>query len=162
MNAVALALLNMTPFSVVLNKMKLDLAKIIEQRKRSRIERARQLSSNIDTQAHILRQTELFNLAAEYQRLASFLKPFGQNVPVVEKACFDAMKDRIEKIEEKNIPSFGKNTAIYVSRQRTLSGNPIATSVVHRSPWKLKEPSTGPGLGPFANSLRTLRTTGHS
>ena len=77
--------------------MRLNLAKLIEQRKRSRIERARQLSSNIETQSHILRQTEIFNLAAEYQKLASFLKPFGPNVPVVEKACFDVMKERIEK-----------------------------------------------------------------
>ena len=139
--------------------MKVDIAKLIEQRKRSRIERARQLSSNIDTQAHILRQTELFNLVAEYQKLASFLKPFGENVPVVEKACLDSMKNRIEKLEDKNIRPIGNNTAIYVSR--SLSGNPLAIPIAHRSGWKLKDkPDSGPGLGPWIKSRYTTTTHG--
>ena len=47
----------------------LDMAKIVEERRRSRIDRARQLSMNIELQRSILHTTELYNLDAERRRL---------------------------------------------------------------------------------------------
>ncbi len=139
--------------------MRLNLAKLIEQRKRSRIERARQLSSNIETQSHILRQTELFNLAAEYQKLASFLKPFGQNVPVVEKACFDAMKGRLENLEQKNNRSIGNNNPMLVSRPlpQFRSANPNVPQVKSKMRGKLDPTQTnlfGIATNPYSLTTR--------
>ena len=62
--------------------MKLDLAKIVEARKRSRIDRARQLSDNIETQAHILKSIELYNLEAERLRIETALGQFGHHAPL--------------------------------------------------------------------------------
>ena len=139
--------------------MRLNLAKLIEQRKRSRIERARQLSSNIETQSHILRQTEIFNLAAEYQKLAAFLKPFGPNVPVVEKACFDAMKGRLEKLH-KNTPPIGNNNTIFVSRPlpQFPSANPNVPQI--KSKMKDKPDPTQTNLFGIATNPYSFTTRG--
>ena len=47
----------------------LNFHKVVETRRRSRIDRARQLSMNVEMQKHILHTTELYNLDAERQRL---------------------------------------------------------------------------------------------
>ena len=47
----------------------LDFYKRVEERRRSRIDRARQLSMNVELQRSILHTTELYNLESERQRL---------------------------------------------------------------------------------------------
>ena len=69
---------------------KLSLAKLIELRRRSRIDRARQLASNIETQAQILRSTQLYNLEAARLQLDKQLGGIGQNIPQVARAFHDA------------------------------------------------------------------------
>jgi len=138
--------------------MKLDLAKLVELRKRSRIERARQLSSDIETQAHILRQTELFNLQAEYLRMKAILGGMGENVPVVAKARKDALEERVAELESRNAE---RAAPIYVNRQRTLDGDivdiPVArhrhASVARRL--RTDSSYTGTGLEPWIQSIRS-------
>ncbi len=69
---------------------KLSLAKIVELRRRSRIDRARQLASNIETQAQILRSTHLYNLEAARLQLDKQLGGIGQNIPLVARTFHDA------------------------------------------------------------------------
>ena len=64
---------------------KLSLAKIVELRRRSRIDRARQLASNIETQAQILRSTHLYNQEAARLQLDKQLGSIGQNIPQVAR-----------------------------------------------------------------------------
>ena len=136
--------------------MKLDLAKLVELRKRSRIERARQLSSNIETQAHILRQTELYNLQAEYLRMKAILGGMGENVPVVAKARKDALEERVAFLEGRNAE---RAAPIYVNRQRTLDGDVVDIPVArHRHapvarPFRTGISYTGTGLGPWIKSI---------
>ena len=47
----------------------LNFHKIVEERRRSRIDRARQLSMNVELQRSILHTTELYNLESERERL---------------------------------------------------------------------------------------------
>ena len=47
----------------------LDFHKEVEKRRQSRIDRARQLSMNVEMQQAVLHTTELYNLEAERQRL---------------------------------------------------------------------------------------------
>ena len=63
----------------------LRLAKIVELRRRSRIDRARQLASNIETQAQILRATQIYNQEAARQQLERQLGSIGQNIPLVAR-----------------------------------------------------------------------------
>ena len=51
----------------------LDFHKNVERRRRSRIDRARQLSMNTEMQKHILHATELYNLETERHRLKAAL-----------------------------------------------------------------------------------------
>ena len=69
---------------------KLSLAKLVELRRRSRIDRARQLASNIETQAQIMRSTELYNLEAARLQLDRQLGGMGQNVPQVAQSIHHA------------------------------------------------------------------------
>ncbi len=69
---------------------KLSLAKLVEMRKRSRIDRARQLASNIETQAQILRSTQLYNLEAARLQLDKQLGGMGHDVPQAARAVHDA------------------------------------------------------------------------
>ncbi len=69
---------------------KLSLAKIVELRRRSRIDRARQLASNIETQAQILRSTNLYNLEAARLQLDKQLGGIGQHIPQVARTFHDA------------------------------------------------------------------------
>ena len=68
---------------------KLSLAKLVEMRKRSRIDRARQLASNIETQAQILRSTQLYNLEAARLQLDKQLGGMGADVPQAARAVHD-------------------------------------------------------------------------
>ena len=63
----------------------LSLAKIVELRRRSRIDRARQLASNIETQAQILRATQIYNQEAARLRLDKQLGSIGDNIPSVAR-----------------------------------------------------------------------------
>ena len=51
----------------------LDFHKVVDARRRSRIDRARQLSMNVEMQKHILHTTEIYNLESERQRLKAAL-----------------------------------------------------------------------------------------
>ena len=79
-----------TPVSKGVAHSKLSLAKLVELRRRSRIDRARQLASNIETQAHILRSTELYNLEVARVQLDKQLGGMGGNVPLATRAIYDA------------------------------------------------------------------------
>ena len=74
---------------------RLSLAKLVELRRRSRIDRARQLASNIDTQAQILRSTQLYNLEAARLQLQQQLGGMGANIPQAARVIHDA---RIEAL----------------------------------------------------------------
>jgi hypothetical protein len=69
---------------------RLSLAKLVELRRRSRIDRARQLASNIDTQAQILRSTQLYNLEAARLQLQQQLGGMGANIPQAARVIHDA------------------------------------------------------------------------
>ena len=47
----------------------LNFHKLVDERRRSRIDRARQLSMNVELQKSILHTTELYNLESERERL---------------------------------------------------------------------------------------------
>ena len=137
--------------------MKLSLAKLVELRKRSRIERARQLSSNIETQAHILRQTELFNLQAEYLRMKAILGGMGEHVPVVAKARKDALEEKVAELESRNAE---RGAAVYAERLRTLDGRLVGVPNTRRRPVaaarRMKTESTDKwaGLGPWLKNVQ--------
>ena len=135
--------------------MKLDLAKLVEQRRRSRIDRARQLASNIETQAHILRQTDLYNLQAEYLRMKSIVD-FGNDVPAVARARYHTIRDNIRDIESQ--PTVAA-IAPTVSRQRTTEGE---IPIIPTTKWKLPRRSysagdSDVGLGPWIKSMRSIK-----
>ena len=138
--------------------MKLNLAKLVEMRKRSRIERARQLSSNIETQAHIMRQTEQFNLQAEYLRMKAILGGMGEDVPPVAKARKDALEERVAELESRNAE---RSAAVYVNKQRTIDGGLVDIPVRRREPAsiarriKTESAYKGPGLGPWIKNIHT-------
>ena len=69
---------------------KLNLAKLVELRKRSCVERARQLASNIETQAHIQKSVEHYNLEAARLQLENALGGMGRNVPQAARIIHDA------------------------------------------------------------------------
>ena len=69
---------------------KLSLAKLVELRKRSRVDRARQLASNIETQAHIQKSVEHYNLEAARLQLENALGGMGRNVPQAARIIHDA------------------------------------------------------------------------
>ena len=79
----------------------LDMAKIVEERRRSRIDRARQLSMNIELQRSILHTTELYNLDAERRRLQvaldSSLGPACART--VREVQMETMTRRAEQLE---------------------------------------------------------------
>ena len=74
----------------------LALAKLIEKRRRSRIERARQLSSNIEVQAHIRRATDLYNLEAQKLQLKNALGGMGANIPQAMRTIHEARLAQME------------------------------------------------------------------
>ena len=81
--------------------MSLSLAQIVERRKRSRIDRARQLADNIEVQAHILKSIELYNLEAEKRRLQTDLGQVGTNIPTVARAMAQTRLDLMVKEQAK-------------------------------------------------------------
>ena len=135
--------------------MTLSLAKLVELRRRSRIERARQLASNIETQAHILRQTELYNLQAEYLRMKQIVTPFGQNIPAVINAKYKAIQDNIKELESK--PTVAE-LAPNVLRQHTIDGDLVTIPLPRRPVTRQRVPLgraggyVGPGLEQFIRS----------
>ena len=135
--------------------MKLSLAKLVELRRRSRIDRARQLASNIETQAHILRQTELYNLQAEYLRMKQLVRPFGENIPAVLNATYRAIQDNINDIESKPTVAAIAPTVV---RQRTIDGDIVTIPLPRRPVTRQRAPLgrtggyVGPGLEQFMRS----------
>ena len=93
-------------------RMKLNLAKLVEMRKRSRIERARQLADNIETQTHILKSIELYNLEAEKRRLEVAIGNIGQHVPAVGRAMAET---RLNLVRQKE-PKLQHETAFSIAR----------------------------------------------
>ena len=95
----------------------LDMAKRVEARRRSRIDRARQLAMNVELQRSILHTTELYNLDAERRRLQvaldSSLGPACART--VREAQMETMTRRAEVLEANRIvPS----TVLLPGRQR--------------------------------------------
>ena len=82
-------------------RMPLKMAKIVEQRRRSRIDRVRQMAYNVELQKSILHTTELYNMEAERQRLRTALRPDVNYVPAlarpIHQAHLDAMTRSIER-----------------------------------------------------------------
>ena len=76
---------------------RLSLAKLVELRRRSRIDRARQLASNIETQAQILRATQIYNLEAAQVQLSNQLGTIGQGIPEVARVFHQT---RLAKYDE--------------------------------------------------------------
>ena len=76
----------------------LDFHKVVEARRRSRIDRARQLSMNVEMQKHILHTTELYNLDAERQRLKVALAT-SLGAPLA-RVVHDAQMDAIMRSAE--------------------------------------------------------------
>ena len=105
---------------------KLSLAKLVELRRRSRIDRARQLASNIETQAQILRATQIYNLEAAQLQLSNQLGSIGQGVPetarVFHETRLDAMSAALaasKRAQTESVPFFGKSWPI--ARPRALN-----------------------------------------
>ena len=118
--------------------MKLNLAKVVEMRKRSRVERARQLADNIETQAHILKSIELYNLEAEKRRLESAIGNIGQHVPLVGRAMAETRLNLIRQkegnLEQETAFSIGRPPVR--RRQRLLPAaevGPLDQFMVQRS-----------------------------
>ena len=114
---------------------KMSMAKLVELRRRSRIDRARQLASNIETQAQILRATQIYNLEAARLQLSNQLGTIGDGIPEVARVFhttrLDAMSAVLaanKKAQEESMPFFGKSlpaaTSTTSSRQRGLPRMP--------------------------------------
>ncbi len=95
---------------------KLSLAKLVELRRRSRIDRARQLASNIETQAQILRATQIYNLEAAQLQLSNQLGTIGQGIPEVSRVFHETRLDAMsaalaanKKAQTESLPFFGKS-----------------------------------------------------
>ncbi len=111
---------------------KLSLAKLVELRRRSRIDRARQLASNIETQAQILRATQIYNLEAARLQLSNQLGTIGDGIPEVARVfhktrleTMSAVLAANKKVQEESMPFFGKSwpvaTSTTSSRSRLLN-----------------------------------------
>ena len=85
----------------------LALAKLIQQRRRSRIARARQLASNIDVQAHIQRNVDLYNTEAQRIQLRNALGGMGANIPAearrIHEARLEQLDDNVTGLQQSNI-----------------------------------------------------------
>ena len=77
---------------------KLSLAKLVELRRRSRIDRARQLASNIETQAQILRATQIYNLEAAQLQLSNQLGTIGRGIPEVARVFHQTRLDAMSAV----------------------------------------------------------------
>ena len=67
----------------------LALAKLIEKRRKSRAQRARQLASNIDVQAHIQRRIDMYNLDAQRLQSRNALGSMGANIPAASRVIHE-------------------------------------------------------------------------
>ena len=105
---------------------KLSLAKIVELRRRSRIDRARQLASNIETQAQILRSTHLYNLEAARLQLDKQLGSIGQTIPQVARAFHEArlatMTEAVAEAQREQRDSIQLSGPASTTRQRHSAG----------------------------------------
>ena len=114
--------------------MKLGLAKIVEARKRSRIDRARQLADNIETQSHILKSIELYNLEAEKRRIETALGQFGHNAPL--NVAQEMAKTRLNFLK-KTAATLEQETSIPISRPYWKKGRGRKPVVVDSGPLDL-------------------------
>ena len=106
----------------------LELLKKIELRRRSRVERARQMSSAIDVQAQIRMATDLSNLATEAARLKNIIGTMGENVPQIARDRLQHTEEAMASIREGEaafvgIPA-GPERLVLRAPQRTLTGAP--------------------------------------
>ena len=90
-------------------RMPLEMAKIVEKRRASRIDRVRQLAYNIELQKSILHTTELYNMEAERHRISIALRPDVNYVPAlarhVHQAQLEALTRRMERRDEELQPA---------------------------------------------------------
>ncbi len=105
---------------------KLSLAKLVELRRRSRIDRARQLAGNIKTQAQIQRATQLYNQEAARLQLDKQLGSIGQNIPQVARVFHEtrlaAMTVAIAEAEREQRDSIQLSGPASATRQRHPAG----------------------------------------
>ena len=107
--------------------MNLSLAKIVEARKRSRVDRARQLADNIETQAHILKAIDLYNLEAEKRRIETAIGHIGNGVQL--NVAQEMAKTRLNFLKEKAAKLEVETSAIPMSRPY-WKGRPKAAVMV--------------------------------
>ena len=112
---------------------KLNLAKLVEMRRRSRIDRARQLAGNIETQAQILRSTQIYNLEAARLQLERQLGGVGRNVPVVAKTVHDVQLEMMTNEEAKLRRRQGESADIMAATWPTARSAPRPGSRKARS-----------------------------
>ncbi len=105
---------------------KLSLAKLVELRRRSRIDRARQLASNIETQAQILRSTQLYNLEAARLQLDKQLGGIGQNIPQVARTFHDARLATLTE-EVADLQRQQRESMTFVDRRPAPTRRPVSS-----------------------------------
>jgi hypothetical protein len=120
------------------NGTKLSLAKLVEMRRRSRIDRARQLASNIETQAQILRSTQLYNLEAARLQLKHQLGGMGDNIPQVARAIHD---ERVARLHNERVAKLAEMTKQVEELQRQQSA-----SFIDARPQPTRKPRHLPGV----------------
>ena len=100
----------------------LDMAKIVEARRRSRIDRARQLAMNVELQRSILHTTELYNFDAERRRLRVALDTSlgAACARTVREAQMETMTRRAEELEANTVVP---TTVLLPGRQRLRRAN---------------------------------------
>ena len=112
---------------------KLSLAKAIQLRRRSRVERARQMASSIDVQAQIRMANDLSNLATEAARLKNIIGTMGDNVPQIARDRLEHTQQAMQSIREGEsafvgIPAGPERVVLRAPRQRTLTGGYVPVS----------------------------------
>ena len=105
----------------------LAIAKAIELRRRSRVERARQMASSIDVQAQIRMANDLSNLATEAARLKNIIGTMGANVPQIARDRLEYTQQAMKTIREGEsafvgIPAGPERVVLRAPRQLTLTG----------------------------------------
>ena len=110
------------------SRSKLNLAKLVELRKRSRVERARQLASNIETQAHIQKSVEHYNLEAARLQLSNALGGMGQYVPIAARVIHGARLNpvavaRVQAYNDRNQRDHDDRVQLYQSRLDKMDKN---------------------------------------
>ena len=133
----------------------LALLKKIELRRRSRVERARQMASSIDVQAQIRMANDLNNLATEAARLKNIIGTMGENVPQIARDRLQHTEDAMASIREGEAPFVGipagPERLVLRAPQRTLTGAPSIPPTAKAKARQRNggQSAAGPSLVPF-------------